>query len=94
MLQASNPPVALNLENLKDALMEEFVKAEDSDKVWQEIQQLEQKGGHPIDDYINKFSSLWENLCKALWPQVPPAHKMKKDRVWRVLGITCAGGWN
>ena len=39
-LQASNPPIALEWEILKDALVEEYINLEDPDKVWQEIQGL------------------------------------------------------
>ena len=57
-LQASNPPIALEWEILKDALVAEYIKLEDPDKVWQEIQGLVQGEGEPIDAYIKKFSSL------------------------------------
>ena len=32
-----------------------------------------------MGEYIHRFSSLWEDLCSALHPQVPPK-MMKKDR--------------
>ena len=48
--------------------------------MWQEIQSLVQGVSQPIDDYIKKFSSLWDDMCKALRPQVPPPDMMKKDR--------------
>ena len=67
-LQAFNPPIALEWEILKDALVEEYVKLEDPDKVWQEIQGLLQREGEPIEAYIKKFSSLWEDMCVALHP--------------------------
>ena len=68
----------MNLDNLKEALVEEFVKEEDPKKVWQELQGMMQEEEEPIGKYIQRFSSLWEELCKALQPQVPP-EMMKKD---------------
>lgn len=67
-LQALEPPVALTLENLREALVAEFVSVVDPDKVWQEIQRLVQRNDKPIDDYIKRFSSLWEDMCRALLP--------------------------
>lgn len=79
-LQTFDPPVALNLEGLREALVEEFVKSEDPDRVWQEVQRLVQSENEPIEAYIKKFASLWEDMCKALQPQVPPPDMMKKDK--------------
>ena len=84
-LEASNPPIALEWEILKNTLVEEYIKLEDHDKVWQEIQGLVQREGEPIEDYIKKFSSLWEDMCVALHPQVPPLDMMKKDRFFAGL---------
>ena len=36
-LQRFQPQIALYLDNLKEALVEEFVKEEDPEKVWQEL---------------------------------------------------------
>ena len=38
-------------------------------------------------EYIERFSSLWEDLCQALEPQVPPK-MMKKDRFMTGLGVS------
>ena len=65
-LQRPQPPVALVLDNLKEALLEEFVKEEDLEKLWQEVKAVMQREGEPIGDYIDQFSSLWEDLSKAL----------------------------
>ena len=79
-LRAPDPLVALELEALKQALQVEFVKEEDPDKVWHEVQGLPQKEGEPVGEYINKFSILWESLCRALSPEVPPSDMLKKDK--------------
>ncbi|WP_165303686.1 hypothetical protein, partial [Enterobacter cloacae complex sp. CH23B] len=79
-LRVADPPVRLSWDNLRHGLEVEFVKIEDPDKVWQEIQTLVQKEGEPVDAYIRKFSLAWERMCKALAPQVPPLDMMKKDR--------------
>ena len=42
-LQRAEPPVHLTWENLKQALAVEFVRTEDPDKVWHEIQELRQE---------------------------------------------------
>ena len=78
-LQIAEPPLPLNLDNLKQALVEEFVKEEDPEKVWQDVQETIQKEEEPMGEYIQRFSSLWEDLCRALNPHVPP-ETMKKDR--------------
>ena len=62
------------------SLRVEFEKEEDPDKVWHEVQGLVQKKGEPVEEYIKKFSALWESLCRALRPEVPPLDMMKKDR--------------
>ena len=79
-MRARDPPVALQLEALKQALRVEFLKEEDPDKVWHEVQGLVQKEEEPVEEYIKKFSALWESLCRALRPEVPPPDMMKKDR--------------
>ena len=38
-------------------------------------------------EYIERFSSLWVDLCQALEPQVPPK-LMKKDRFMTGLGAS------
>ena len=78
-LQYAQPPVALVLDNLKEALVEEFVKEEDPEKLWQEVKAVIQREGEPVGDYIDRFSSLWEDLSKALQPQVLPK-MMKRDQ--------------
>ena len=84
-LQSLDPPIAVTLEGLKEALAGRFVKIEDPDKVWQEIQVLRQGERELVDGYIKKFSSLWERLCRALQPQASPPDMMKKDRF--LLGL-------
>ena len=79
-LQKAEPPVELTLENLRQALTAQFVKTEDPDKVWQEIQELRQREAQPVNDYNKKFSLLWESFCEALQPQGAPPDMMKKDR--------------
>ena len=71
--------MALVLDNLKEALVEEFVKKQDPEKLWQEVKAVMQREGELVGDYIDPFSSLWEDLSKALQPQVPPK-MMKKDQ--------------
>ena len=68
------------MEALKQALRVEFVKEEDADKVCHEVQGLAQEKEKPVEEYIKKFSALWESLCRALRPEVPPPDMMKKDR--------------
>ena len=46
------PPLSLNLDNIKQDLKEEFVKEEDPKKVWQELQGMIQKEEEPIGEYI------------------------------------------
>ena len=78
-LQRAQPPIVLTLDNLKEALKEEFVKAEDPEKLWQEVKEVRQRERESVGDYIDRFSSLWEKLSGALQPQVPP-EMMKKDQ--------------
>ena len=78
-LQRAHPPVPLTWDNLRQTLATHFVKVEDLDKVWHEIEGLIQGAAEPIDNYIKKFSFLWESLCQALQPQGPPPDMMKKD---------------
>ncbi|MCO5551584.1 hypothetical protein L7F22_005089 [Adiantum nelumboides] len=79
-LQMADPPIQVTWDILRQALTENFVRLEDPDKVWHEIQGLKQQEAEPIDDYIKKFSLLWESLCEALQPQGAPPDMMKKDR--------------
>ena len=51
-LQRANPPLPLNLGNLKQALVEEFVKEKDPEKVWQDKQETIQKKEEPLGDYV------------------------------------------
>ena len=67
----------LTWENLRQALVIEFEKIEDPDKVWHEIQGLRQGEAEAINEYDKKFSLLWESLCEALQPQAPPPDMMK-----------------
>ena len=60
--------MALVLDNVKEALVEKFVKEEDSKKLWQEVKAMMQRKGEPVGDYIDRFSSLWEEFSKALQP--------------------------
>ena len=48
-LQRPQPPVALVLYNLKEALVEEFVKEEDPEKLWQEVKAMMQREGEPVE---------------------------------------------
>ncbi|MCO5548055.1 hypothetical protein L7F22_001511 [Adiantum nelumboides] len=84
--RVADPPVILTWDNLRRGLEVEFVKTEDADRVWQEVQGLVQRESEPVDDYIRKFSLAWERMCKALAPQVPPPDMMKKDRFLARLG--------
>ena len=59
-LRRADPPVQLDCDNLKEALETEFVKTEDPNKVWHEVQDLQQRESEPIDEYIRKFSLTWE----------------------------------
>ena len=77
-LHRADPSVQLSWDNLKDGLEVEFVKVEDLDKVWQDVQEVRQMEGEVVNDYIKKFSYLWEDLSMALQPQVPPLDMMKK----------------
>ena len=67
-LHRANPPVQLSWENLKDGLEAKFVKMEDPDKGWKEVQELRKRDGECVNEYIKNFSSLWENLFMALQP--------------------------
>ena len=44
-----------------------------------------------MEEYIKKFFSLWEILCRALRPEVPPPDMMKKDRF--LAGLRDGVGW-
>ena len=79
-LRTTIPPVILTWDNLRQGLQREFVKTEDADKVWQEVQSLFQGEVEPVESYIRKFSLAWERMCRALLPQVAPPDMMKKDR--------------
>ena len=56
-MQRGEPPTPLNLDNLKQALKEEFVK-EDPEKVLQDVQETIQKEKESVGEYIQRFSSL------------------------------------
>ena len=75
-------------DSLKRALATQFVKVEDADKVWHEIQGLKQGEAESIEDYGRKFSVLWEKLCRALQPVVAPSDMMRKDRFMAGLSDT------
>ena len=47
-----DPSMQLDWDNLKEVLETEFVKTEDLDKVWHEVQDLQQTKSETIDDYI------------------------------------------
>ena len=67
-LQGAQPPIVLTLlVALKQALAAEYVTEEDPKKVWQHVQETVQKEGEPVTEYIERFSSLWEDLCQAFW---------------------------
>ena len=66
ILQRAQPPIVLTLDNLKEALKEEFVKAEDPEKLWQEVKEVRQRKRELVGDYIDRFYSLWEKLSGAL----------------------------
>ena len=71
-LRVAEPLVRLSWDNLRHGLEGEFVKTEDPDRVWHEIQGLRQREGEPINEYNKKFSLLWESLCEALQPHRYP----------------------
>ena len=58
----------MNWDNLQGALVEEFGRTKDPDKVWHEVQELKQQDNEPMESYIKNFAMLWESLCKALQP--------------------------
>ena len=60
------------------------MKEEDPKKVWQDVQETIQKEEELVGEYIQRSSSLWEELCRALHPQVP-SKMMKKD--WFMRGL-------
>ena len=70
----------MNWDNLWGALVEEFERIEDLEKVWHEVQELKQQDNELVESYIKKFAMLWESLCKALQSHVAPLHIMKKDK--------------
>ena len=89
--QGADPPVHVTWDSLKRALATQFVKVEDADKVWHEIQSLKQGGAESIEDYGRKFSVLWEKLCRALQLAVAPPDMMKKDRF--IAGLSDTLRW-
>ena len=66
------------------------MKTQDLDKVWHEVQDLQQRESEPIDDYICKFSLTWEWLYRALEPQMA-SNMMKKDRL--LIGLRESLRW-
>ena len=42
-MQRVEPPLPLNLDDLKQALKEEFVKEENPEKVWEDVQEIRKK---------------------------------------------------
>ena len=59
VLHRANPLMQLSWDNLKCGLEAKFVKMEDLDKVWQEVQELRQREGECVNEEIKKLSSLW-----------------------------------
>ena len=57
---------AISWDNLQEAVAEEFERKKDPDKVWHEVQELNQRDNEPMESYIKKFAMSWESLCKAL----------------------------
>ena len=57
-----DPPLPLNLRNLKQDLKEEFLKEEDYKKCRQEMKGVMQREQELVGDYIDRFYSLWENF--------------------------------
>ena len=63
----------LNVEEVKTALTYRFVKVEDPEKVWHDMQGLMQGDREVVETYVKKFLLLWESLCRSLLEgQVPP----------------------
>ena len=61
-MQRAEPPLPLSLDNLKQDLVEDFVKEEDPEKVWQDVQETIQKEEELVGEYIQRFFSLWEEF--------------------------------
>ena len=59
----------LNVEEVKTALTNRFVKVEDPEKVWHDMQGFMQGDREVVETYVKKFLLLWESLCRSL-PQM------------------------
>ena len=69
-LQRAQPTNSLDIRQFeKEALKEEFVKAEDPEKLWQEVKEVRQRERESVGDNIDRFSSLWEKSFGVLQPQ-------------------------
>ena len=64
--------MALVLDNLKEALVEEFIKEEDLEKLWQEVKAMMQREGERVGDYIDRFphyGKICPRLCSHRYRQ-------------------------
>ena len=73
----------VDLEGLRKALVVEFVKSEDPDKIWQEIQGLLQGEGEPIDVYIQEVFFFMGAPMQSFAARSTPA---RHDEERQVLG--------
>ena len=56
----------LIVEGVKTALTNRFVKVEDPEKVWHDMQGLVQGESETVETYVKKILLLWESLCRSL----------------------------
>ena len=75
---AAQPPQIITVDGLKDALKREYEQVEDVDKIWHLVQELKQGETEFVESFVKNFVKMWEQWCKALEPERPPA-MLKKD---------------
>ncbi len=76
---AAQPPIAVTVELVKEAMKNQFRNVEDAEKTWTAIKSLQQGEAEPVESYVKRFVDMWEKLCVALGTDHPP-DMMKKDR--------------
>lgn len=84
---AAQLPQIITMDGLKDVLKREYERLEDADKIWRLVQDHKQGGTESVECFLKKFAKMWEQLCKALEPERPPA-MLKKDSFIAGLNAT------
>ncbi|MCO5560549.1 hypothetical protein L7F22_014164 [Adiantum nelumboides] len=88
-LQKALPPIVLELDNLNQALVEEFVKEEDPERLWQEMKGMMQREDEPAGEWLKAFLCLRVELKKARSYEDDVDVAQRKD--WKLFRMSQLG---